>query len=118
MEFELIYRGKTQALDLSHGASIQDATIAAAQYIEKQAQAKSSVTKIVWNGCDCYIEADDAVRLGHDFDGEKLYHGAVAFSVFDATEIEVEDLPKDEYGEPDFDGVFGTETGKFYVRAA
>ena len=75
------------------------------------------MTKIVWNGCDGYVEADEAVSRGHDFDGEKLYHGAQEFTAFEATEINPDDLPKDEDGEPIFDRVLGSETGRFY-RAA
>lgn len=72
------------------------------------------MTKIVWNGCDNYVEAAQAEQRGYDFDGEKLYHGAQEFTAFDATEIDPADLPKDEDGEPDFNGVFGSESGKFY----
>ena len=72
------------------------------------------MTKIVWNGCDGYVETDEAVRRGYNFDGEKLYHRADAFTSFEAVEINPADLPKDEDGELVLDGVFGTETGKFY----
>jgi hypothetical protein len=75
------------------------------------------MTKIIWNGCDSYVEADQAAARGHDFDGELLYTQSEVFTAFEATEINPEDLPKDEDGDPDFDGVLGTETGKFY-RAA
>ena len=73
------------------------------------------MTKIVWNGCDNYIEADKATERGYQFDGLKLYHRAEEFTAFEAEEIDPADLPKDEDGEPDFNGVFGTETGKFYI---
>lgn len=72
------------------------------------------MTKIVWNGCDNYVEADQATQLGYEFDGEKLCHGAQEFTAFEVTEIDPEDLPKDEDGEPDFNIVFGSESGKFY----
>ena len=72
------------------------------------------MTKIVWNGCDNYVEADQAAQRGHEFDGEKLYPGAQEFTAFEATEIDPANLPKDEDGEPDFNGVFGSESGKFY----
>lgn len=75
------------------------------------------MTKIVWNGCDNYIEEEQATRRGNDFDGVKLYHGSREFTAFEAVEISPNDLPKGEDGEPDFNGVFGTETGRFY-RAA
>lgn len=71
-------------------------------------------TMIVWNGCDGYVEADEAVQRGHNFDGKKLYHGAREFAAFEAVEISPEDLPKDEDGEPDCSGVFSSESGKFY----
>lgn len=74
------------------------------------------MTKIVWNGCDNYVEADQAEQRGYDFDGEKLYHGAQEFMAFDATEIDPKDLPNDEDGEPGFNGVFGSERGKFYMH--
>ena len=73
------------------------------------------MTKIVWNGCDGYVEAEDAVARGYDFDGEKLYHGAKEFTAFEATEVSPADLPKDEDGEPDVDGVFCSESGKVYM---
>lgn len=72
------------------------------------------MTKIVWNGCDNYVEADQAAQRGYEFDGEKLYHGTQEFTAFEATEINPADLPKDEDDEPDFNGVFGSESGKFY----
>ena len=72
------------------------------------------MTKIVWNGCDNYVEADQAKRLGYNFDGEKLFHGAKEFMAFEAVEIFLESLPKDDDGEPDLNGVFGSESGNFY----
>lgn len=72
------------------------------------------MTKIVWNGCDGYVEADEAVQRGYDFDGEKLYKGLQEFTAFEATEIDLASLPQDEDGEPVVDGVFGSESGKFY----
>lgn len=71
-------------------------------------------TKIMWNGCDSYIEADKAEARGYDFDGEKLYKGSQEFSAFEVEEIDPETLPKGKDGDTDFDGIFGTETGKFY----
>ena len=72
------------------------------------------MTKIVWNGCDGYVEADEAVGRGYDFDGATLFHGGQAFKAFEATEIKPEDLPVDDDGEVDVNGVFGTETGRYY----
>lgn len=74
----------------------------------------SNTTMIVWNGCDSYVEADEAVRRGHDFDGQTLYTQRESFDAFEVTEIYMGSLPKDEDGETDFDGVFATETGRFY----
>ncbi len=71
-------------------------------------------TKIVWNGCDAYVEADEAVRRGYDFDGEKLYKGSVWYAAFEATEIDTASLPRDEDGGFVVDGVLGSESGKFY----
>lgn len=70
--------------------------------------------KIVWNGIDNYIESDQAVRRGHDFDGERLYHGTQVFTAFNAIEIDPKILPLDDDGETDFSGVLGTETGHYY----
>lgn len=72
------------------------------------------MTKIVWNGCDGYVEAADAVQRGYDFDGVKLYKGSQEFTAFEATEIDPGSLPKDEDGAPDFEGIFSSESGKFY----
>jgi hypothetical protein len=72
------------------------------------------MTKIVWNGCDSYVEIDQAVARGYDCDGEVLYTPREAFTAFEAIEINPADLPVDEDGEPDFNGVIGTETGRFY----
>ena len=72
------------------------------------------MVKIVWNGCDGYVEADEAVRLGYDFDGERLYHGAHAFPVFEAVEVDISSVPLDDDGEPIVDGLFGGEGGKVY----
>lgn len=76
-----------------------------------------NTTKIVWNGSDNYVEADEAKSRGHDFDGGKLYTQRQAFAVFDAVEINPAELPCDEDGEPDMNGVLGTETGRYYRTA-
>lgn len=71
--------------------------------------------RIVWNGIDGYIETENAIAFGYRFDGEKLYHGSESFQAFDVVEIMPQDLPKDEDGEPDFNGVFGCPiSGRFY----
>lgn len=73
------------------------------------------MTRIVWNGVDGHVEADLAVRRGYDFDGVFLYSGPHKFEAFEAREVVLADLPKDEDGEPDFDKVYGTETGRLHV---
>lgn len=72
------------------------------------------MTLIVWNGCDGYVEADEAVSRGDDFDGGTLFYGAQSFKAFEATEVKLADLPVDDDGEPDMNGVLVSETGKFY----
>jgi hypothetical protein len=61
-------------------------------------------TKIVWNGCDSYIESDKSVFTQRE-----------EFKPFEAVEIDINTFPVDEYGE--IDGVLGCENGKYY-RAA
>lgn len=65
-----------------------------------------TTTKIVWNGCDSYIESTESVFTMHD-----------EFKPFDAIEINIDNLPKLEDGEIDFDGVLGAESGKYYKAA-
>lgn len=72
------------------------------------------MAKIVWNGCDSYVEADFALERGYDFDGQKLFHGRYEFLAFDVVEINSQHLPIDIDGELDLTDVFVTETGKFY----
>lgn len=64
--------------------------------------------KIVWNGCDNYVESECAESRGYNFADGKLYHGAHEFSEFEAVEV----FPSDG---SDLDGVSGTETGRYYV---
>ena len=73
--------------------------------------------KLVWNGCDAFIESRLAQRYGHDFEAGQLFSGAHAYSEFDAVEIDVSLLPLDDDGEPDMNGVLASESGKLY-RAA
>lgn len=75
---------------------------------------------IIWNGCDSYVEVERALERGYNFDGEKLYTRTDAFTPFAAVEIDIDDLPLldgGDEGERDFDGIFGTESGRYY-RAA
>jgi hypothetical protein len=74
----------------------------------------TQTTKIVWNGCDSYVECDAAVSRCVNFDGEFTHTTREKFAAFDAVKINPDTLPKDENGETDFDGIFGTETGNFY----
>jgi hypothetical protein len=62
--------------------------------------------KLVWNGCDNYIESDKSVFMQRE-----------EFKPFEAVEININTLPVDEYGEINMDGVLGCENGKYY-RAA
>lgn len=71
------------------------------------------MTKLIWNGCDGYMELDRAVTLGYDVQGETLYKQHESFNAFDASEIDPDTLPLID-GERDTDGVFVTETGKYY----
>ena len=71
--------------------------------------------KIVWNGVDTYIEVERATRQGYDFDGQFLYANANKWEAFEVVEVFAADLPKDADDDPDFDGVVGTENGKFYL---
>jgi hypothetical protein len=74
-------------------------------------------TEIVWNGCDGYVAAADADRLGYDFDGKSLYHGSKSFQAFIAEEVAESDVPLDEDGEPDYDGLAVLPYGRvFRVR--
>lgn len=50
------------------------------------------MTKIVWNGCDNYVEADQAAQRGYNFNGKTLFHGSQEFTAFDAIEIDPADL--------------------------
>ena len=75
---------------------------------------QSNVTMIVWNGCDSYVEAAEAIQRGYTFDGTTLYSGAHEFAAFDAIEVDPYTLPTDEEGAPDFDGIIGSESGKYY----
>lgn len=43
--------------------------------------------KVVWSGCDGYVLAENAVREGYNFDGERLYHKSAVFVMFDATKV-------------------------------
>ena len=71
---------------------------------------------IVWNGCDSYIELDRAESRGYNIDGNTLYTCEESFEAFPAVEVDVESLPVID-GEPDLDGVLGTESGKYYLAA-
>jgi hypothetical protein len=81
----------------------------------------NATTQLIWNGCDGYKEVQ---KLNQDDSCEqlddgtfKLYHRSESFTSFPAVEISLDDVPADEDGEPDFDGLFVTDCGKIY-RAA
>lgn len=72
---------------------------------------------LVKNGRDGYVEADEAMRCGYDFDGYNLYYGGVRYTPFEVIELDPKDLPTDEAGEPILEGVLCSETGRFYKKA-
>lgn len=59
-------------------------------------------TSIVWNGCDNYIISNESVFTQRE-----------EFKPFEAIEIDINELPIVD-GEPDLNGVFGTECGKYF----
>jgi len=63
------------------------------------------MTHIIWNGCDFYRIAEK---------GEVEYKGSQSFEAFPAVEVRVADLPKGVDGEPDLNGILGTECGRFF----
>ena len=74
--------------------------------------------ELVWNGCDGYVEVDEAVRRGYDIvrrpDGTAaLYTQREGFASFGAVEISAKDVPIVD-GELDYDGIFMTESGRVY----
>ncbi len=71
------------------------------------------LTRLAWNGCDCYVRVDETRAPDHVYDGEYLYHGAQRFAAFDAVEVDPDSLPLDD-GEPDYSDVCGTDDGRFY----
>lgn len=62
-----------------------------------------NTTLIAWNGCDSYVESDASIFTSRE-----------EFKPFPATEIAMADVPKDEDGELDFEGLFLTESGRVY----
>lgn len=71
-------------------------------------------TKLLWNGCDGYVELNDAKLRGYSVVGDFLYHGAQEFRAFEVQEISIDSLHFDKVGDASFVGVFISETGKFY----
>ena len=62
-------------------------------------------TKIVWNGCDAYIESSESVFTPRE-----------EFKPFAVTEVSEEDVPVDGDGEFDFNGIFVTENGDTWKK--
>ena len=58
---------------------------------------------IVWNGCDIYIESSESVFTRRE-----------EFKPFEVVGIPLSEIKIDEDGEYEMDGIFGTESGKFY----
>ena len=71
--------------------------------------------KIVWDGCDGYIEWYVAVES----DDYKIYNGNLitrseSFTPFDVVQCSIDDVPTDEDGVKNFDGYFLTKSGNVY----
>ena len=60
-------------------------------------------TMIVWNGCDSFIEGNESVFTQQE-----------EFKPFEVVEIPLSEIKIDEDGDYEMDGIFATETGKFY----
>lgn len=58
---------------------------------------------IAWNGCDSYVETTESIFTTHE-----------EFKPFEVIEVKLDELPKDEDGEPDLNGILGATNGKFY----
>lgn len=78
-------------------------------------------TQIIWNGVDGYKEVE---HLNQDDNFEKMKDGSFqlwnrteSFSSFPVVKIAEADVPRDDDGEFDFDGLFVTEAFNIY-RAA
>jgi hypothetical protein len=65
------------------------------------------ITQICWNGCDGYTESAASIFTTRE-----------EFKPFAAVEIPMADVPKDEDGELDFNGLFLTDTGHVYRDAS
>lgn len=63
-------------------------------------------TKIVWNGCDGYSVSDESVFTSHE-----------EFKPFDVVPVLTEQIPADEDGEQNLDGLFVTECGRVFKAA-
>lgn len=75
--------------------------------------------KIVWNGCDGYIETEHLV-IGRDgWDGKEMITLNEAFKAFPVDDFDGNTLPKDADGDPIIpEGIFYTETGHWYKERA
>lgn len=72
-------------------------------------------TLIVWNGCDSYIEWDDALRSAdYEIRDGKLITRRESFTPIEVERIDFKDLPVYEDGEKNFEGLYLTENGKIY----
>jgi len=71
-------------------------------------------TFIVWNGCDGYITVEQAIQQGYNFSIGMLHHGRVSWPAFSAECVDINSLPVDEHGEPDFTGFYVTSDGGIY----
>lgn len=77
-------------------------------------------TKIIWNGCDGYIELEVLKQdLDAKFDGDTLICRTETFTAFEVEQIQESEVPRDEDGElflEECRGImyYATETGNFY----
>lgn len=75
------------------------------------------MTKLIWNGCDGYVELDLAKRdpdYRGKIKGETLYTQTEEHSAFPVIEIDEASVPIDDDGEMICDGIFISVSGKFY----
>jgi len=70
--------------------------------------------KIVFNGCDGYVELDSAAARGYEVLEGKLIATTGSFTPFSVTPSSLNEIPVDEEGEKVFEGFILTESGKVY----
>lgn len=73
-----------------------------------------TTTIIFKNGHGGFVEAEEAMRLGYDFNGYNLFSGGVAYKPIEVVECKPEELLESSIDETK---LFRSETGRVY-RAA